>query len=222
MNPNLTEIVYVLDRSGSMSPLCEAAISGFNRFLAEQRGAPGTANLSLLLFDNEFLTPARRQPVASVAELDASTYVPRGSTALFDAIGLAIETLTADLATLPGDQVPAKVIVAVFTDGMENASTRFSSKHIQSLIQNQRTHAGWEFLFLAADESALQAASDLGFADRDIAGVPQDPRGMETAASSFSRKIRSFREHLDSGIPSPDLERSMLDIVEDEEKFGRN
>ena len=93
MNKNLTEIAYILDRSGSMSGMEEAAIAGFNQFLRDQQRGPGTAHLSLILFDDEHLVPCNRQPIDAVPQLDTKTYVPRGSTALLDSIGITIDAI---------------------------------------------------------------------------------------------------------------------------------
>ena len=138
MNNNLTEIAYILDRSGSMGPLAEASIAGFNQFVAEQRQATGEARLSLVLFDNEYLMPHRSTPLDEVPELNTHTYVPRGSTALLDAVGRTIDELGERLAATPDLERPGQVIVAIFTDGFENASRIYDSHRIADMITHQR------------------------------------------------------------------------------------
>jgi hypothetical protein len=113
VNQNLTEIAYVLDRSGSMETLQEAAISGFNSFVKEQLKVPGEANLSLLLFDDEFLQVCDRMPLKEVRGLNAKTYVPRGSTVLLDAIGKTIKTLGKQLTKEPEESRPGNVTIAI-------------------------------------------------------------------------------------------------------------
>ncbi len=124
MKKNLTEIAFILDRSGSMSSVAQAAIAGFNSFLHDQQAAPGQARLTVVLFDDEYLVPIQSLPVDEVIPLDHTTYVPRNSTALLSAIGRTIDELGARLANLPETARPGKVIVAILTDGLENASQR--------------------------------------------------------------------------------------------------
>lgn len=218
MNRNLTEIAYVLDRSGSMSPMTEAAIAGFNEFLQEQLGAPGDANLSLLLFDDEFLNPCIRTPLQDVEELTAATYVPRGMTALLDAIGLTIDELGKRLAAEPEEKRPGKVIVAIFTDGLENASERYSLKKVHKMITHQRKAYQWEFLFLGANEDAIATASQMGI-DRSMASQSAfSAKGIHSSSKSFSRKIQAMRENVMYQKVSPDLHKPMDAIVREEEE----
>lgn len=218
MNPNLTEIAYVLDRSGSMQPMTEAAITGFNQFLQEQLDEPGDANLSLLLFDNDFLTPCLRTPLQEVRGLDATTYVPRGTTSLLDAIGLTIDELGKKLADDPEDQRPGKVIVAIYTDGYENSSHLYTLEQINRMITHQRQKYGWEFMFLAANQDAMATAAQMGI-DRDMASVSDfSAKGVERATVAISRKMRSMRNAARTGEEDADYEKSMESIVREEEE----
>ena len=133
MNPNLTEILYILDRSGSMASLTETAISSFNHFLREQAAQPGHARLTLLLFDDLFESPIVSLPLPEITPLDTTVYTTRGSTALLDAIGSGIDSLGKRLAALPEADRPGTVIVAIFTDGEENASTHHTWATIDQL-----------------------------------------------------------------------------------------
>lgn len=217
MNPNLTEIAYVLDRSGSMASMTEAAISGFNEFLDEQLDMPGDANLSLLLFDNEFQAPCQRVPVQKVRKLDTTSYVPRGSTALLDAIGLTIVELGKKLAEEPEDRRPGKVVVAIFTDGYENASRRCTLDQINDMITHQRNQYQWEFMFLAANEDAMATAAQMGIARTMTAQSEYSGKGVRSSSKSFSRKIRAMREHAMNQTVSEDFHKPMDRIVEEEE-----
>jgi hypothetical protein len=116
MNKDLTEIAFILDRSGSMGAIARDAIGGFNQFLADQQGAPGQARLTVALFDDEYELHVDQVPIAETLPLDGTTYVPRGSTALLDAIGRTIDAIGKRLAATPEDQRPGKVIVAIFTE----------------------------------------------------------------------------------------------------------
>ncbi len=218
MNPNLTEIAYVLDRSGSMQPMTEAAIAGFNRFLQEQLDEPGDANLSLLLFDDEFLLPNERTPLQDVRPLDASSYVPRACTALLDAIGLTIDRLGKQLAAEPEERRPGKVIVAIYTDGYENSSTRYTLEQINGMITHQRKQYDWEFLFLAANQDAIATAAQMGIASHLAAVSEHSAKGVHSSSVAFSRKVRSMRKASLSGDLDEDYHKPMEDIVNEEEE----
>ena len=217
MNTNLTEIAYVLDRSGSMSHITESAIAGFNEFLQEQLDTPGDANLSLLLFDHEFQNPYSRTRLEDVRPLTTETYFTGGSTALLDAIGMMIENLGKQLADLPEEERPGKVIVAIFTDGYENASTRFTFDKIQEMITHQRTNYQWEFLFLGANEDAIATAARMGIDRSMSAEVKYSRAGIYSSSKSISRKVSAMREQVMDLQENPDLNKSMDEIVAEEE-----
>lgn len=218
MNPTLTEIAYILDRSGSMAPMTEAAITGFNAFLQEQLDEPGDANLTLLLFDNEFLHPNERTPLQDVRPLDATVYVPRGSTSLLDAIGLTIDGLGAKLAKEPEEKRPAKVIVAIYTDGYENSSSRYTLQQINGMITHQREKYGWEFMFLAANQDAIATAAQMGIDGLMSSSVQFSAKGMSDSSAAFARKVRSMRKQARTGEKDADFDKPMESIVREEEE----
>ena len=124
MNTNLTEIAFVLDRSGSMSRCLEATITGFNAFLADQKKQPGQARFTLALFDDRYEVPYASIPIEEVTDLNTRTFVPRGCTALLDAICQTIDDLGASISKRSESARPGLVIVPILTDGLENASIR--------------------------------------------------------------------------------------------------
>ena len=136
-NAHYTEIAFILDRSGSMKSCQQAAIDGFNRFLADQQQIEGLAKLTLVLFDDEYFVPINSIPVQEFVPLTDDTYQPRGCTALLDAIGQTIDNLGHRLAALTDKDRPGQVIVAILTDGLENASQRFNWKEIAGRIKHQ-------------------------------------------------------------------------------------
>ncbi|MBT8037649.1 MAG: VWA domain-containing protein [Verrucomicrobiae bacterium] len=224
MNKNLTEIAYILDRSGSMDHLKESAISGFNSFLKDQQETPGDANLTLVLFDDEDLLHADRSPIQEVRQLDASTYVPRGCTALLDAIGRTIDNIGKQLAKTPEKKRPGKVIVAIYTDGYENASTDYTANKIAKMIRHQTDNYQWEFLFLAANEDAIATAASYGIDHKNASQVDLSEDGVNSSSASFSRKVRSSRNIMQecaSPAEHQDAEADLSSIVEEEtEKHG--
>ena len=218
MNHNLTEIAYILDRSGSMQPMVEPAIAGFTQFLREQQEAPSSARLTLVLFDGEYLVPCDGLPIEEVVELDTTTYVPRGSTALLDAIGRTITELGKRLAATPETDRPGQVIIAIFTDAYENASRHFDLHKINDLITHQRENYNWQFLFLAANQDAIATAAQMGI-DRQFSSVVQySAKGVHSTSSSLSRKMRAMRHHASTGEGLPDLAAPMQEIVEEEQE----
>lgn len=158
MNNNLTEIVCVLDRSGSMASLTNDAIGGFNSFLDEQKKLPGDARLSLILFDHEYIVQADNAPIQQVEPLTAQTYVPRGSTALLDAIGRAITNVGERLTKTSERDRPSKVIVVILTDGEENASHEYTKQRIADMIKHQQEQYNWRFVYLGVAVDAFADA----------------------------------------------------------------
>lgn len=160
--PNRCAIAVVLDRSGSMGSVRSETIEGFNEFLASQKQAPGEATLTLVQFDDQFDIMHDATPLECVQSLTIDTFVPRGTTALLDAIGRTIDGLGRRLAAMPEHERPGRVIVAIITDGMENASTRYKRSQVFDMITHQRRKYSWEFMFLAADQDAIAAGRELG------------------------------------------------------------
>ena len=145
-----TEIIFILDRSGSMASMSDEAKSGFNSFLKSQRECEGDARLSLTLFDHEYTPVIQSVPLESVPELDDTNYEPRGTTALLDAVGRSIHDFKQGLKKNPKTNASKRVIVVVLTDGLENASKDYDYIRVKDLIEQQKEQ-GWEFLFLASD-----------------------------------------------------------------------
>jgi hypothetical protein len=194
-----TEIAFILDRSGSMSSMTHAAISGFNEFLAAQQttvddhGKPLPSTFSLVLFDHEYESIHHRVPIASVPRLGPETYQPRGSTALLDAIGRTIDELGAALAATPAADRPVKVIVAILTDGEENASVRFTMADINRRISHQSRKYNWEFLFLGANQDAIATASRMGIQAGSAATFAAHADDLNAAQSAVNDKISASR-----------------------------
>jgi uncharacterized protein with von Willebrand factor type A (vWA) domain len=175
------EILMVVDRSGSMQSIAQDAIGGYNRFLAEQKSIPGEANLTLILFDHEY-SIAYSGKLAFAAELNSQNYVPRGATALNDAIGRALGELSI--------KRPEKAIVCVLTDGQENASKEWKSELIRKRIAEAEA-AGWQFHYLSAAPSGFADANTLGFVRSKAFAA--DAAGTAQAFNATSACVRSYR-----------------------------
>ncbi|MBE0644974.1 MAG: hypothetical protein IH600_12900, partial [Bacteroidetes bacterium] len=154
-----THIVCIVDRSGSMQPIAGDAIGGYNSFLESQRKLPGAAVVTLVLFDHEYERLCTALPIAQAPRLDHRSYVPRGTTALLDAIGRTIEDVQKEMTRK--EAVDEKVIVAILTDGMENASTDYTFERIAERIAEMQQEHGWEFVYLGANQDAISVASKM-------------------------------------------------------------
>jgi len=219
MNPHLTEIAYILDRSGSMESMREPAVAAFNQFVKSQLDVPGEARLTLVLFDDQYEVPLVVLPVEQVPQLTAATYVPRGSTALLDAIGRTITETSARIEVMTEAERPGKVILTIFTDGYENASRHYSNAHISDLIALHRAK-GWEFLFLAANQDAIATASALNMDAHSSGNVKFSLDGVKSSGGAMSRKVRAMRMKSSGSMDAQAMKdevMSMDQIVKEEE-----
>ena len=221
MNPHLTEIAYILDRSGSMQPMQEPAVAAFNQFVKSQIDVPGDARLTLIQFDDAYEVPVSAKRIQDVPQLTAATYTPRGSTALFDAIGRTIKETDRRISAVSDAEKPGKVILAIFTDGEENASQEYTARHISDLIRLYRDQKGWEFLFLAANQDAIASASAMHM-DAHLSGnVSFSLKGVKSTGSAMARKVRAMRMKSSGNMDAQAMEddaKSMDDIVKEEEQ----
>lgn len=193
MKNHLTEIAFVLDRSGSMASMIEPAISGFNRLLHDQQAAPGSARFSLVLFDDHYEIPFSSVPIAEVTELDTTTFVPPGSTALLDAIGRTIDELAQKLALTPKANHPNQVIIAILTDGHENSSHRYTWLQISERITKLTHEDGWQFLFLGANQDAIATAGRMSIQEANTANFSMEKQSYDAAKSALIRKMSAVR-----------------------------
>lgn len=168
MNNNLTELVFILDRSGSMAGLESDTIGGFNSMLSKQRKESGEAYVTTVLFDNHYELLHDRIPLAGVADITDRDYFVRGTTALLDAIGRTIQKIVHAHIHTAESMRPGKTMFVIITDGMENASREYSADRVRAMVEKEKTY-GWEFLFLGANIDAISAASRIGIgADRAV------------------------------------------------------
>ncbi len=158
-NPNLSHLVFLLDRSGSMQSIKTDVIGGFHAFLAEQREADGHCAVTLAQFDHDYEVVYRGVPLAKVPQLELS---PRGHTALLDSMGKLITDTAAQIDALPEEDKPGTVVVAIMTDGHENASVEWRRAAIKALVEQQTNDHGWEFLYMGADQDAVEVGKGLG------------------------------------------------------------
>ena len=185
------EIVCVVDRSGSMASIEQDAIGGFNSFLAAQKAMPGEAKLSLVLFDHEYILEHDGRNLSDVPELNHRVYFPRGTTALYDAVGKAVDSVGARLA-MQQDK-PSKVIVVILTDGQENSSHKYTRDQIAGMIKHQQEKYSWEFIFLAANQDAFETGAQLNISTQNTANFAATGAGVRDAYAVASNMTQSYR-----------------------------
>lgn len=215
----LTEIVTIVDRSGSMGHLRSDVIGGFNNFLAEQQKLPGEARMTYVQFDNEYEQLFSSVPVKSVAPLSFETYVPRGGTALLDAVGRTINEVGARLRSTPESERPERVIVVIQTDGEENSSREFTYAQINDMVTHQREKYNWEFIFLGANIDSFAVGSAIGLAACNIANFAGDQKGVLRSYGIVSQAVASYRG---TGCTLDANTNSIGDYVPEEEPTSLN
>ena len=162
MKKGLTEIVFILDRSGSMSGLENDTIGGFNSMISKQKDEEGEALISTVLFDNETEVIHDRLPLDKIAPLTGKEYYVRGSTALLDAIGEAIHHISSIHKYARSEDVPEKTLFIITTDGMENSSRKYSYDKVKKMVEKKKEKNHWEFIFLGANIDAVSVANKFG------------------------------------------------------------
>lgn len=193
MKKNLTEIVFILDRSGSMSGLEADTIGGFNSMIEKQKKEAGEALISTVLFDNFSEVIHDRVPVGRVEPMTDREYYVRGCTALLDAIGGAIHHIGNIHKHAREEDVPEHTLFVITTDGMENASRRYDSETVKKMIERQKAKYGWEFLFLGANIDAVETASRFGIgADRAV-NYHSDHQGTQLNYEVLSEAVSTVR-----------------------------
>ena len=193
MKKNLSEIVFILDRSGSMAGLEDDTIGGFNAMIRKQRAEEGEAIISTLLFDNETQVIHDRLMLENVPELTEKEYYVRGCTALLDAVGGAIHHIGNVHKYAREEDRPEKTLFVITTDGMENASRRYTYDKVKAMIRRQKEKYGWEFLFLGANIDAAREAARFGISEDRAANYHADHQGTAVVYEAVSETVCNFR-----------------------------
>ena len=190
---NITELVFILDRSGSMNGLEGDTIGGFNSLIEKQRKENGECFVTTVLFDNEIKTLHDRVELKEIKDMTEEDYCVGGCTALIDAIGTSIEKIDGIHRYIRAEDVPEHTMFVIITDGMENASRRFSSREVKKMIEKHKK-SGWEFLFIGANIDSVETARHFGISEDRAVNYHADKQGTAVAYECVSRAVGAVRK----------------------------
>lgn len=189
----ITEIICILDKSGSMEILQSETIAGLNQFIEEQKREPGLCNFSLVQFNQGLETTVLRQAIQQVGKLTRKSYQPNGYTALLDAVGQTLKTAMETHFMLPANLAPDKVLVFIITDGQENASSRYSRSQISTMINQLQTNKGWEFQFFGANIDAFSEAQGIGISQDQADNWDYNKAGLNVMMKKMGDRAKEVR-----------------------------
>jgi uncharacterized protein YegL len=206
-----TQIVAVLDRSGSMGDknFIHTAISKFNEYISGQKAQPGDATVSVILFDDEYEVLHDNINLNNLNELTIKEWFPRGMTRLYDAIGKTINTITDSHNKMNKNDVPAKVLVVILTDGQENDSREFSSSVITDLIK-EKEKLNWNFIFLGANQDAFAAARKMGISYGNTLSFDKSDKGAAIYTSTLSNATSNYRSKMSSSMDFMEMSKTLM------------
>lgn len=216
MKNNITELIFVIDQSGSMSGLEDDTIGGFNSMLEKQRKEEGVCHISTVFFDNSSDVIHNRRNISTVEPLTRKDYTPGGSTALLDALGDAINHTAKVQKMLAEDERAGNVVFVIITDGEENSSCRYSSRKVKQMISREQEKYGWEFIFLGANIDAVETASHYGIKANRASNFCCDSAGVGLNFYCVSEAVSELRG---KSCISDSWEE---EIKQDYERRGRN
>lgn len=219
MKKGLTELVFILDRSGSMAGLESDTIGGFNGMLGKQKREEGEANVTTILFDDEIETIHDRFPLEVVKPLTEEDYYVRGCTALLDAVGGTVKKVENIQKHLPEELRAEKVIFVITTDGMENASQEYSTDMVKKMIERNR-EKGWQFLFLGANIDAAEEAEKIGISRTHAASYKNDSKGVQLNYQAAGMVLSCMRcadyDEEEMAIRIPEMLKPVIQHLEED------
>lgn len=198
MRTDLTELLMILDMSGSMYSLRDDTIGGYNSLIEEQKKEEGSAIVTTVLFNDGYSVVHDRVDINDVKPMTSADYVPQGTTAMLDAVGKAITSIGQKLAEMPEEQRPSKVMVTIITDGYENASREYSWDVIKAMIKEQREKYSWIFTFIGADIDTMAVSNNLGIDSRLSKSYTKSVDGSNSVYKSVSKAMKRVRASVDA------------------------
>lgn len=206
-----TQIVCILDRSGSMGSIIEDAIGGFNEFIKEQKELEDEATMTVALFDDRYDLLYDGVPVKEVKDFDRNTWSPRGMTALYDAIGKTVNTVREAHKKLKKKERPDKVLVCVVTDGMENSSREYTQDQIKSLINECEKELDWAFIYLAANQDAFSAGTSFGISGGNTYNFTASAAGMDNVSMTLNNAATYYRSATKDSVEFQSNSSNLMD-----------
>lgn len=213
MKKNLTELVFILDRSGSMYSLVSDTIGGFNAMIENQKKEPGEAYVTTVLFNDYYELLHDHINIREIYPIIDEEYYVRGCTALLDAIGKTINSIGARLNDTPENERPDKVIFVIMTDGYENASKEFTKLQVKEMVEHQQNKYSWTFMFLGADIDAVGEAESLGINSDFAKSYTHTSVGTQSVYNAVSKAVACLRE--DSNWNLNDVSSTTYKVVMD-------
>lgn len=217
--PDFTYIAVILDRSGSMSSLKESVISGFNELVVSQKNLPGQCQMSFYQFDDKYETSFEGLDLKDVPPLTNESFVPRGWTAMLDAMGRTINSLGAKFAAMKEEDRPSKIIVATITDGHENASKEFTYAKVHEMVTHQTEKYNWQFLYLGANQDAILTAKRLGVSPQSAMTFNANAAATVNSFTSTSNSIGAYRKGSTLNSAYTDTDRRKALVTSDKKDF---
>ncbi len=214
MKNDLTELVFILDRSGSMAGLESDTIGGFNSLLEKQKKIEGEAVVTTVLFDDRYELLHDRTNIKGINPISDKEYFVRGSTALLDAVGMSISKIENALNHTDEEVRAKKVLIVIITDGQENASMEYTYPMVKQLIESKKSK-GWEFMFLGANIDVAKESMKIGINRDRAAKYMADPNGIRSNYHTMDCIISDYR---DKGLIDDDLQKKMDEVIKDKKK----
>lgn len=215
MKENLTEMVFILDRSGSMTGMEEDTIGGFNSMVQKQKKEDGECVVSVVLFDHRSTVLYDRVPLADMPIMTEKEYFTGGSTALLDALGGAIHHIGNIHKYAREEDRPAKTVFIITTDGLENSSTRYTAEKVRQMVKQEQEKYGWEFLFLGANIDAVETARTYGLKEGRAVRFHNDAEGISLNYDVLAKTVSHFRT---SGVIMEKWDEKIMEDYERREK----
>ncbi|MCR5807773.1 MAG: VWA domain-containing protein [Oscillospiraceae bacterium] len=194
MKKDLTEIIFILDESGSMSDLTDDTIGGFNSLIEKQRSGDGDVIVSTVLFSSSSKVIYDRVPLDDVRKMTRSDYCPGGSTALLDAVGGAVKHISNVHKYARDEDVPEHTLVIITTDGMENASRTYTSSKVKKMISDMQEKQGWQFIFMGANIDSVDTAGSIGICAETAVNYRADRKGTNVLYDAISNAMCGVRQ----------------------------
>lgn len=206
-----TQIICILDRSGSMGSIIEDAIGGFNEFLRDQKKLKDDASMTVALFDDYYEMLYDNIPLPEVENFSRSTWSPRGMTALYDAIGKTINEVKNTHSKLVKKDRPDKVLVCIVTDGLENASREHTSEQVKKMIKECEKENGWSFIYLAANQDAFDVGTSMGFSGGNTYTFTANSKGMSNISATLDSVTTYYRSSSTSDMEFAAITDNLMD-----------